>query len=145
MTDTKPAEKSVEKKKETAKPSGKFTIMDLLMVIMVVGIFFTLTLSVQQTKKYEAIVRESVDDIISILHAMEVFRVTEGWDAFEIEQLDIRSFKSKDFVYVLTDTAVVATSSNLVAEEKTYFYDLREHRFRVSPNSKDIIEDSWLP
>ena len=145
MTDAKPAEKSAEKKKEGAKPRGKFTIMDLLMVIMVVGIFFTLTLSVQQTKKYEAIVRESVDDIITILHAMETFKVTEGWDAFDIDQLNLRNYKSKDFVYTLTDTAVVATTTNLVAEEKTYFYDLREHRFRVSPNSKDIIEDSWLP
>ena len=145
MTDTKPTEKSVEKKKEVTKLKGKFTIMDLLMVIMVVGIFFTLTLSVLQTKKYEAIVRESVDDIITILLAMENFRVTEGWDAFDIDQLNLRNFKSKDFVYTLTDTAVVATTNNLVAEEKTYFYDLREHRFRVSQNSRDIIEDSWLP
>ena len=137
--------KVAEKKQVKSKPRGKFTIMDLLMVIMVVGVFFTLTLSVQQTKRYEAIVRESVDDMITILNALERFKVEEGFEAHDISQLNLRNLKSQSFTYAMSDTAIVATSTTLVAVEKEFYYDLRDRRFRVNPESRDIIEVGWLP
>jgi len=126
---------------------GKFGIMDLLMVIMVVGIFFTLTLSVLQTKEREKIVRESVEDMKMILIKMAEFEAEVGMTAWDISQLNIRDFKSKHFKYSITDpdTAVTAITNSLVAEEKMFYFDLREKRFRVRQDSKNIIEDNWLP
>ena len=139
--------------KAEKKPHGKFSVIDLLMIIMIVGVALTIMLPLQQTRRHEAIVRNSLMEMEKIILANEYFRLNSGWEtyAFDLSQLRdfstqyMRDLDTSTFHFAVNDTAIVATTSQLGQTEKGYWYDLRDKRFRVFDDSKDVIVDAWLP
>lgn len=129
------------------KQTGKFSLIDLLMIIMVVGVILTIVIPLNQTRKHESMVRNSLSDMARIIKANEEFKLNSGWDdyAMDISQLNLRDLDMSVFKFAINDTAVVAVTEKLGTEEKSYYYDLRDKRFRVREDSKDIIIDAWLP
>ena len=142
MSDTK----STVKNTETMQKS-KFSIIDLLMIIMVVGVVLTIILPLQQTRRHEALVRSSLTEMEKIIRANEDFKLYSGWDtyAMDIGQLNLRDLDTSALRFAITDTSVVAITTNLGGEEKGYWFDLRDKRFRVNEDSRDKIVDAWLP
>ena len=145
-----------EKDTTKVKSEFKLTLIDLMMIIMIVGLVLTVIIPLQQTRRHESLVRESLRDMIKIIEANEDFKLNSGWDdyAMDLGQLDgyLRdlgksslNINTSIFAYTLSDTIIVATSEKLDHETKSYYYDMRDQRFRVSENSKDIIFDAWLP
>jgi len=124
-----------------------FSIIDLLMIIMIVGVVSTIVLPLQQTRKHETLVRASLKEMEKIILANEDFKLYSGWDtyAMDIGQLNLRDLDTSVFRFAITDTSVVATTTMLGTREKGYWFDLRDKRFKVNEDSKDVIVDIWLP
>jgi len=132
---------------------NKFTVIDLLMVIMVVGVILTIILPLKQSRRHEAIVRNSLKEMEKIIHANEFFKLNSGWDSYAMDFSQLRGFSTEQlrtlntsvFNFAVNDTAIVATTAQLGRTEKGYWFDLRDKRFRVNEDSKDVIVDAWLP
>jgi len=142
MTDT------VSTKENNAeKPKGKFSLIDLLMIIMVVGVLATIVLPLQRTKSNEALVRGSLPDMIRIVQANDEFKRGDGFgdNAWDLDQLNLRNIDMSVFHFAINDTSIVATTNRLGSLEKAYYFDTRDNRFRVREDSRDVIFDTWLP
>jgi len=126
---------------------GKFSIIDLVMIIMVVGVIMTIVIPVQQTKSHETYVKNSLQDMARIINANEKFKLNDLFEEYapSLNYLKLEGLDQSIFTYTLTDTTVVATSSKLAKYDKSYYYDLREKKFRVSEDSEDIILAPWMP
>ena len=132
---------------------NKFSIIDLLMVIMIVGVLLTIILPLRQSRKHETLVRESLKEIEKIIHANEYFKLNSGWDTYAMDISQLRGFSTEQmrtlnttvFTFAVNDTSIVATTNKLGQTEKGYWFDLRDKRFRVQEDSKDVIVDAWLP
>jgi len=129
------------------KPGRKFSLMDLLMIIMIVGIGVTMVLPLQQTRRHEDLVRASLQDMFRIINANEEFKQGDGFgeNAWDLDLLNLRGLDRSVFQFAINDTSIVATTDVLANEEKAYFFDLRDGRFRVRADSRDVIFDAWLP
>lgn len=146
MTENKPV---AQESGDELNPHGvqKFSIIDLLMVIMIVGVLLTMYFPLKQTQKHEKFVRESIATMKTIINANEQFKATDGDYAFDISQLNLKEINKPEdtFQFTVSDTAIVASTKKLAVDEKLYYYDLRDKRFRVPKESKDIIIPDWLP
>jgi deoxyadenosine/deoxycytidine kinase len=82
-----------------------------------------------------------------IINANESFKLNDDFEqyAHNLSSLNLTNLDESIFTFSLTDTTVVATSTKLSTSEKSYYYDLREKKFRVSENSEDIILPTWMP
>jgi len=132
----------------TAEIKSKFSLIDLLMIIMVVGVIMTIMIPIQQTKKQEMMVRDSLQEMKKIIIANENWKANDDFNeyAWIIGQLNLK-LDTSVFEYSLTDTTIVAIShkNTLAKEEKTYYFDLRDKKFRVTDDSEDVILRAWLP
>ena len=135
------------KESNVEKPKGKFSLIDLLMIIMIVGVIATIVLPLQQTKSNEAMVRASLPDMFRIIQANDEFRRGDGLgdNAWDLGLLNLRNIDTSVFQFAINDTSIVATTDRLGTLEKAYFFDTRDNRFRVREDSRDVIFDSWLP
>jgi len=125
---------------------GKFSMIDLLMIIMIVGVIMTVMIPIQQTKRQEMIVKGSLKQMEQIINANENWKANDEWGeyAFDIGQLNLK-LDTSVFSFSLTDTTVVAVSEVIAKEPKSYYYDLRDKKFRVDDDSEDVILRAWLP
>ena len=132
----------------TAEIKSKFSLIDLLMIIMVVGVIMTIMIPIQQTKKQEMMVRDSLQEMKKIIIANENWKANDDFNeyAWIIGQLNLK-LDTSVFEYSLTDTTIVAIShkNTLAKEEKTYYFDLRDKKFRITDDSEDVILRAWLP
>ena len=140
-------EKDLSGKAGDVKVRGKFSIVDLLMVIMIVGVILTIIMPLRQVRQHETIVRTSLKEIEKIIRANEDFKVNSGWDeyAMDLSQLNVRDLDTSVFKFAVNDTSVVATTEALGVGVKSYWYDLRDKRFKVPEDSRDLIVPAWLP
>lgn len=137
---------NIKNKELTSSGTRKFSLIDMLMIIMLVGVILTIIIPIRQTRRHERIVKSSLADMARIIDANEEFKLNVwGEYAMDISQLNIRDLDESNFKFTVNDTAVVAVSNTLAAEEKAFYYDLRDKRFRVRQDSRDIIFDAWLP
>ncbi len=127
--------------------SKKFTLIDLLMLIMIVGVILTFIIPLRQSRIHEQHVKASLPVIQTIINANEEFKAVDGDYAFDISQLNLKELNKPEdiFQYVLTDTAIVVSTTKLGIDTKSYYFDLRDKRFRVPKDSKDVIMPDWLP
>jgi type II secretory pathway pseudopilin PulG len=126
---------------------GKFTIIDLVMLIMVVGVILTIIVPLQQMRKHEAIVKGSLPDMVRIISANEQYRLNDefGEYAWDLSLLNLRDIDTSVFTFTLTDTTVVAHTFQIGSDSTSYYYDLRDKRFRVPDDSSNLILNAWLP
>ncbi len=124
----------------------KFSLIDLLMIIMLVGVILTIIIPIQQSRKHEVMVKESFSEMQKIIKANEDLKNSDwGEYAFDISMLNISDLDESMFKFTVNDTSIVAVTDKLSNEEKAYYYHLFDRRFRVRHDSKDIIFDAWLP
>jgi competence protein ComGC len=137
----------VEKNVETESVAkGDFSLIDLIMLIMVVGVIMIITIPLKQTKKNELQVRSSLIGMNKLIKANDLYRI-DNWDenAWEISHLGIKDLDTSIFTFAIDDTCIVATSTKLAKNDKSYYYHTSDKRFRVQLGSEDIILNAWLP
>ena len=123
----------------------RITLLDLMMVFMIIGVILTLIIPLRQSKTHEQLVKDSLKQMEAIIVAYDHFFHNEGWQPFDLSQLNLRNIDTSVFSFALTDTAIVATTDQIGLSEKAYFFDLRDRRLRVREDSKEYIYDAWLP
>ncbi|MDP8231629.1 MAG: hypothetical protein P9L91_03055 [Candidatus Zophobacter franzmannii] len=131
------------------KRTDKFSLVELLMIVMLVGLVFVIWVPMKEAKVYKANMQEAIQKIDVITKADIAFKndpeLGEGDFAFDISQLNLK-LESTNFVYSLTDTTIVATTTEEFRKKgiDILFY-LPTGPYRVMNDSKKIIEKSWLP
>ena len=140
---------------DTAKK--KFSLVELLMIIMLVGIVFTITIPFHQSQKEHQMVKEAIRNLQIIAHEnVKFFNNPEnGYYAFDLSMLDVNEklttlpkHNKYYFEYSLTDSTVVATSNeNFGKEGIQIFYYLPSGPMSVADDalSREIVDPNWLP
>ncbi len=134
---------------------NKFSLIELLMIIMLVGIIFTLIIPLQTDKKNYEKMKEAIRNIQVIARADVIFKndPENGYYAFDVSMLNIDKELIKPgndffFDYSLTDSTVVATTNdNFGKKGASVYYYLPQGPWGVGDDkiSKSVIDPNWLP
>jgi len=139
-----------EKKKSQINPdeisiSGTkhFSLIDLLMIIMIVGLISLAIFPKMQDTKNEEIILNSLTKMQKIIQANEKMKQDTGDYAFDISNRNMNDeIKDSFFEFTLNDTAIVAISKNLSVKEVSYYYMVADQKFKIAPDSKKIIDET---
>ncbi len=146
----------------------KFSLLELLMIIMLVGIVTTFVISGKVTKAYRLKIQEYAVPAMQVIAAEDViFKAAEtkgdGDYAMDISQLNLKwaelstkyakrlnnvPLHNKYFTYSVTDSTIVATTNAEFGKEGLSFvYALPTGPFSVpgDASSDKIINPNWLP
>lgn len=134
----------------------KFSLVELLMIIMIVGIAFTIIVPLSISKKNHDKIDEAIYNLQLIAQKnVEFYNIPDnGYYAFDVSQLNIseESFKKTNdtfiFDYSLTDSTVVATTNqNFGTKDAKIIYYLPRGPWALGDDkvSTSIFEIDWLP
>ncbi len=139
----------------TMEKKSKFSLIELLMIIMLVGIVFTLIVPLMNDSKNHDKMAEAIRNIQIIARADVDFKNNpdNGYYAFDLSMIDVdgKLEKYSDeylFDYSLTDSTVVATTNKHFGKKgASLFYYLPLGPWGVEDNkiSRDIFDPNWLP
>jgi type II secretory pathway pseudopilin PulG len=120
-----------------------FSLIDLLMVIIIVGIVSLAIFPKMQDSKNEKIIINSLEKMQLIINANEKLKTETGDYAFDIDMLNLKDqIKDDYFQFVVNDTSIVAYSKNITTDSINYYYNINDKRFKISPNAKEIIDEA---
>ncbi|MCD4651820.1 MAG: type II secretion system GspH family protein [Candidatus Cloacimonetes bacterium] len=105
----------------------KFSLIELLMIIMVVGIIFTLIIPISRDNKRRGLLEEAMHNVQVIKYHNELFKnnpdLGDGDYAGDIEQLNLNFISEYIepvyFTYSLTDTTIVAEITDAFAKTQS--------------------------
>ena len=147
----------------------KFSLIELIMIIMLVGIVFTLIIPLRADKINHGKLKEAVYNIQVIARADVVFKTdpNNGYYIFEhtvVKLDDEGKYTGEDLLYVVddlektndeflfdysvTDSTVVGTTNNNFGKEgASIYYFLPNGPWGVSNDklSDSIFDPNWLP
>jgi type II secretory pathway pseudopilin PulG len=134
---------------------SKFSLIELLMIIMLVGIVAALYLPLRKDTINHEKIKEAIKNIQVIARANVEFKNNpdNGYYAFDISMLNIKDKLQKAddeflFDYSLTDSTVVATTNeNFGNEGATIYYYLPEGPWNIGNDkiSEAVLDANWLP
>lgn len=134
----------------------KFSLVELLMIIMLVGIIFTIVVPMNIQKKNHQKIEEAIYNLQLIaMKNVEFFNDPEnGYYAFDVSMLNIddEMYKKTDgeliFDYSLTDsTAVATTNAKYGVEGAKVIYYLPKGPWSLGSDkvSESTFDPVWLP
>ncbi|MCB5230268.1 MAG: hypothetical protein WCX83_04850 [Candidatus Cloacimonas sp.] len=129
----------------------KFSLIDFLMILMLVGIVAALIIPIREDKKNMAKVNEALRDMQVIIKADVDFKnhPDNGYYAFDLSMLNIEDKLAKNyFEYTLSDTTVNAiTKAEFGVVGAEIYYYLPEGPWVVKDDevSRSVIDPNWLP
>ncbi len=135
--------------KAVTKRTDKFSLVELLMIVMLVGLIFVIWIPMKEAKIYRANLQEAIGNIETITKANIDFKnnpdLGDGDFAFDIGQLNLK-LEENFFNYAVTDTTIVATSTEEFGKKDidVIFY-LPTGPYQINNDSKQVIDISWLP
>ena len=137
------------------KKNDKFSLIELLMIIMLVGIVFTLVIPLRNDYVYKDKMKEAVRNIQIIARADIAFKENpeNGYYAFDLSMLNVKDKLEKEtddflFEYSLTDTTVIATSTAAFGKKGVeIFYYLPSGPWQLGDSkvTKNTLDANWLP
>ncbi|MEA1971783.1 MAG: type II secretion system protein [Candidatus Cloacimonadota bacterium] len=135
------------------KKQRKFSLIDLLMIIMIVGIIFTFYGPLKQIKLSQKRVHAILNDLEFIAQKDVQFSRTEAGDgdyAFDISQLNLKDgvLEEEFFTFGVSDTTVYAISKDTFGEagaELHYYLPNGPFSVKEDELSRKVIEPNWLP
>jgi competence protein ComGC len=141
---------STEIKKQT-----EFSLIELLMIIMVVGIAFTLIIPLKQDRVNKAKLAEGIKNVQIIAREDVKFynNPYNNYYAFDLDMLDLDGKLEKTgdvfvFDYSLTDSTIVATTNdNFGVTGASFFYYLPQGPYQLAEDnvSQQTFDSNWLP
>lgn len=133
----------------------KFSLIELLMIIMLVGILFTLIIPLRNDYIYKNRLNEAIKNIQIIARENVKFKENpdNGYYAFDLSMLNVKDKLEKPteefmFEYSLTDSTVVATSKkNFGMEDAVVFYYLPSGPWQLGDTNatEKSLNANWLP
>lgn len=129
----------------------QFSLIELLMILMMVGIIFTLIIPIREDRRNHERVREAIREMRIITAANIDFKndPANGYFAFDLGQLNIDHLLEENyFNYALSDTTVIAVSNEnfSVKGAEIYFY-LPSGPWMAKDDdlTRSVINPNWLP
>lgn len=128
----------------------KFSLLELTMIIMIVGIIFVFWLPMQADKKMQKKVQIAVEEINKIAKEDLAFKNQTSFYFDDIKQMDVYSkLDTLYFNYALTDSSTVIATSNqkFGIKDAKIIFRLPTGPFEVGSDdtSKKYIDPYWLP
>jgi len=134
----------------------KFSLVELIMIIMVVGIAFTIIVPLSVNRQNHAKMAEAIYNVQLIAQKnVEFYNDPDnGYYAFDVSMLNIPEdeYKTTDgdlvFDYSLTDSTVVAvTNENFGTTGASVIYYLPRGPWALGDDkiSKSLFDNAWLP
>lgn len=137
------------------KKKREFSLVELLMIIMVVGIIYTLVIPMNIDRKNYHKVKEAIRNIQIIARVDNQFKNNpdNGYYAFDLGMLNIKDKLEKTggvflFDYSVTDSTVVATTNdNFGKVGASIYYYLPSGPWGIGKDkvSKSVLDPAWLP
>jgi hypothetical protein len=129
---------------------SKFSLLELTMIIMIVGIVFVFWLPMRADKKMKSKVETAVEQVDKIAKEDNAFKAQTSFYFDDIKQMDVYSkLDTLYFSYALGDSAtVVATSKkDFGIKDAKFIFHLPTGPFEVGSDdtSKKYIDPYWLP
>ncbi|MCF7912957.1 MAG: hypothetical protein K9M99_10545 [Candidatus Cloacimonetes bacterium] len=134
----------------------KFSLVELLMIIMIVGIIFTIIVPLSMSNKNHKNMAEAIYNLQLIAQKDVEFynNPDNGYYAFDVSMLNIdeNQFKKTDgdfiFDYTLTDSTVVATTNEKFGIEGakiSYYLPRGPWALGDDKVSTSTFDNAWLP
>jgi len=133
----------------------KFSLVELLMIIMIVGIAFTIIVPLSMSRKNHKKIDEAIYNLQIIAQKDVQFynNPENGYYAFKVSMLKIEdSMKKTDgesiFDYTLTDSTVVATTNEkfgTAGAKISYYLPRGPWELGDDKVSTSIFDVAWLP
>ncbi|OQX71989.1 MAG: hypothetical protein B6D62_00515 [Candidatus Cloacimonas sp. 4484_275] len=137
------------------KKKREFSLIELLMIIMVVGIIFTLVIPMNIDRRNYSKIKEAIKNIQIIARADNEFKNNpeNGYYAFDIGMLNVADKLEKTgdvflFDYSVTDSTVVATTNeNFGKAGAVIYYYLPNGPWGIGKDkiSESVLDPAWLP
>lgn len=142
--------------KTTKSYNSKFSLIELLTILILVGLVFVFIIPVRQTGINQKRVQEAVNTILMISDKADEFKrdPDNGYYPIDISQLNLGSLIESDFF----EYSIVSDDSTVVAESKQSFgkkgavlvYSLTGKQYRIGKGDNDeisqkYINENWLP
>lgn len=133
------------------KLEKKFSLIDLIMILMLIGIAFSFIVPLREDKKNHEMVKEAIRDMQIIIRANIEFKndPENGYWAFDLGMLNVDHKLNKNFFeYVLSDTTVTAVSNeNFAIKDAKFHYYLPNGPWTVVEDDRirQYINPNWLP
>ncbi len=139
-----------------SEAKSKFSLTELLSIILLVGLIFVFVIPVRQAKISSIRVHEAATMLRTISDKAEEFRNNpeNGYYPVDISQLNLGNMIESDFF----EYSIVSDDSTVVAETKPAFgkqgaalvYSLSAKQYRIGKNESDqisqkYINENWLP
>lgn len=155
--------------KNIVEKKSKFSLIELLMIIMIVGIVFTLTIPLRNDQITKDKLKEAIRNIQIIARAdvafkedpangyymfdHNVIKVNDdgsvgGEDLLNVQEKLVKSGDVFLFDYAVTDSTVVAiTNKNFGKVGAKIYYYLPNGPWNVGDDkvSKNVFDPNWLP
>lgn len=146
--------------KNTAKsdnnPKSRFTLIELLSILLLVGLIFVFVVPVNQAKISRERVNEAVNTLRILGEKAQAFKDNPDNGYYpDLSQLNLGDqFKSRYFTYAINpddSTAVAITTLEFGSPDSLYIvYNLNGKQYRVGKNDNDIeslkrINENWIP
>jgi competence protein ComGC len=134
----------------------KFSLVELLMIIMVVGIIFTIIVPLSMSNKNHQKIDEAIYNLQLIAQKnVEFYNNPEnGYYAFDVSMLNIEDNKFRKtegefvFDYTLTDSTVVATTNEKFGTKGAkiaYYLPRGPWALGVDKVTTSTFDNAWLP
>ncbi|MFO7660817.1 MAG: hypothetical protein R6V77_07885 [Candidatus Cloacimonadaceae bacterium] len=144
-----------QQNKTMSEAKSKFSLTELLSIILLVGLIFVFIIPVRQAKISSVRVSEAATMLKSIGDKAEDFRNNpENGYYPDISQLNLGSMIESDYF----EYSIVSDDSTVVAETKPAFgkqgaalvYSLSAKQYRIGKDESDqisqkFINENWLP
>ncbi len=131
------------------KLEKKFSLIDLLMIVMLVGIVFSFIIPLREDSRNNEMVREAIRDMRIIIRANAEFRQENDYWAFDLGMLNIGDkLEQNYFNYTLSDTTITAVSTeNFAVKDARFHYFLPNGPWIVDDDrdTRRFIDPHWLP
>jgi len=145
----------VKKNKTENADFSKFSLIDLLSIIILVGLVFIFVVPVNQAKISQTLVSEAVEKIDFISDKAEEFRLNpENGYYPDISQLNLgQQISSEFFDYTIStdDSLVLAETKPAFGKRGAFIaYSLSNKQYRIGRDENDkisskYINENWLP
>jgi competence protein ComGC len=126
----------------------RFTLIELIMVIMAVGIIMVFVVPLQQAKKREGWTKEAVGLIQQVAAKDLEYKTKTGHFTTSLDSLQVKP-ESKYFTFTLTGETIIATTTKDFGVAGVELrYELPNgpwHRQAENDKDKLAIQPSWLP
>jgi len=136
--------------------SSKFTLLEMLIILLLVGLVFVFIVPVNRSRLNEQRVYQALESMKVLGEQAEIFKnnPANGYYPFDLSQMNLKTIPDTTyFSYSINDkdsTLVAKTTKRFGGKPAYLVYSLSAKQFQVGKDdsdtdSKRVINENWLP